>query len=483
MPVLYFFAELVLSQKNRFMSNYISENFLLETLTARNLFHNYVSELPVIDYHCHLSPRDIATDRRFTNITESWLENDHYKWRLMRANGIDEKYCSGDAPARAKFMKLAETMPHALGNPVYHWSHLELKRYFDIDLLLSPSTADEIWERSNEQLSDSENSVQGLLRKFRVEVICTTDDPVDNLEYHVKLKETDPGFKVIPGFRPDRALNIVDIQEFNKYLDRLGNASSSSTESYDHFLLALAKRIEYFAFHGCKISDHSFSSLPAVDFSLAEIRNIFERARSHKSITREQAGKFKVAVLKELAILYSLNGWTMQLHLGALRNNSTRILKSYGADGGADSIGDEKQAEGLAALLNSLDRENKLPPCILYNLNPSFNEVIASMAGNFQSCMAGKMQYGPAWWFLDNLEGIERQIDTVASFGLLGRFVGMTTDSRSFLSFPRHEYFRRILCNMAGKKVEKGLFPDDKDMITSMVRNISYYNAKNYFNF
>ncbi len=465
------------------MSEFINENFLLENLTARNLFYNYVSELPVIDYHCHLSPEDIANDRRFNNITEAWLENDHYKWRLMRANGVDEKYCTGDEPAKAKFFKWAETIPHAIGNPLYHWSHMELKRYFDINTLLSPSTAEAIWENTNEQLSLPGNTVQGLLRKFKVEVICTTDDPVDDLGYHIKIKKTDPGFKVLPGFRPDRALNIGNIEAFNEYLDVLGDVSSSDTTSYDHFLLALAKRIEYFSRHGCKVSDHSFSSLPAVEFSLAEIRSIFERARSRKSITKEQAGKFTVAVLKELAIMYSLNGWTMQLHLGALRNNSTRIYKTYGSDGGADSIGDDNQAHGLSSLLNSLDRENKLPPCILYNLNPSYNEVIASMAGNFQSCMTGKIQYGPAWWFLDNLVGIEKQLDTVASFGLLGRYVGMTTDSRSFMSLPRHEYFRRILCNVTGSKVEKGIYPDDKDMVTDMVRNISYYNAKNYFNF
>ena len=464
------------------MPNLINDNFLLETITARNLFHNYVSGLPIIDYHCHLSAEDIANDRKFNNISEAWLENDHYKWRLMRANGVDEKYCTGDEPAKAKFLKWAETMPHALGNPLYHWSHLELKRYFNIDTLLSPSTAEAIWENTNEQLSLPGNTVQALLREFKVEVICTTDDPVDNLENHIKIKEIDPGFKVLPGFRPDRALSIDDIETFNEYLDRLGDVSKSDTGSYDSFLLALAKRIEYFAHNGCKISDHSFSSLPALDFSLAEIRSIFERARTQKSITKEQAEEFKVAVVKELAILYSLHGWTMQLHLGALRNNSTRIYKSFGPDGGADSIGDDNQAQGLASLLDSLDRENKLPPCILYNLNPSYSEVIASMAGNFQSCMTGKIQYGPAWWFLDNLNGIENQLDTVASYGLLGRFVGMTTDSRSFLSLPRHEYFRRILCNVTGSRVEKGIYPDDKHLITDMVRNISYYNAKNYFN-
>ncbi len=465
------------------MRQFINNDFLLESSSAMNLFHNYVSDLPIIDYHCHLSPEDIAKDRRFANISEAWLENDHYKWRLMRANGVREKYCTGDAPARAKFIKWAETIPHAIGNPLYHWSHMELKRYFDIDLLLRPSTADEIWERANEYLARPEYTVRGLLKKFNVEVICTTDDPLDELEYHRQIKEDDPGFQVLPGFRPDHALNIDDRQAFNDYIDRLAEISTSDIISYDHFLLALAKRIEYFASRGCKISDHSLSSLPVNDFSLADIRKIFDKARNGKDIAGKQAGKFKIAVLKELAAMYALNGWTMQLHLGAFRNNSTRLLKIYGADAGADSMNDEKQAKGLALFLDSLDRENKLPPCIIYNLNPAFDEVFASMTGNFQSCLPGKMQYGPAWWFLDNKNGIEKHLDIVANYGLLGSFVGMTTDSRSFLSFPRHEYFRRILCNIAGNRVENGVYPDDKDMISAMVRNISYYNAKNYFNF
>jgi len=465
------------------MRQFINNDFLLESSSAINLFHNYVSGLPIIDYHCHLSPEDMAKDRQFSNITEAWLENDHYKWRLMRANGVKEKYCSGDAPARAKFIKWAETIPHAVGNPLYHWSHLELKRHFDIDLLLRPSTADKIWEQANAMLSMPGYSVRGLLKKFNVEVICTSDDPLDSLEYHRLVKKDDPGFRMLPGFRPDGAFNIDDRQSFNEYVDRLAEVSSSDIASYDHFLLALAKRIEYFASCGCKTSDHSFGSLPPLDFSQGEIRSIFEKARSGKEITVEQSGKFKLALLRELTALYALHGWTMQLHLGALRNNSTRLFKLYGPDAGADSIGDEKQAQGLASFLDSLDRENKLPPCIIYNLNPACNEVMASMAGNFQSCMPGRMQYGPAWWFLDNMKGIENHFDIVAGYGLLNSFVGMTTDSRSFLSFPRHEYFRRILCNMTGKRVEKGIYPDDKGMITAMVRNISYYNAKNYFNF
>lgn len=465
------------------MRRFINNDFLLDSSSAINLFHNYVSGLPIIDYHCHLSPEDIAKDRQFNNLTEAWLEHDHYKWRLMRAGGVKEKYCSGDAPARAKFIKWAETLPNAVGNPVYHWSQLELLRYFDIDLLLRPATADEIWEKANSILAMPGNSVRGLLKKFMVEVICTSDDPIDSLDHHRQIKEEDTGISVLPGFRPDNAFRIEEISSFNNYLDRLADASSSDIISYDHLLLAMAKRMDHFAANGCRISDHSFSSLPAEDFSLAEIRGIFEKARSGKEISGLESGKFKIALLRELATLYALHGWTMQLHLGALRNNNTALFKVHGPDAGADSIGDERQARGLASLLDSLDRENKLPPCIIYNLNPASNEVIASMAGNFQSCMPGKMQYGPAWWFLDNMKGIEEHLDTVANYGLLNNFVGMTTDSRSFLSFPRHEYFRRILCNMTGKRVEKGIYPDDKDIITDMVRNISYYNAKNYFNF
>ncbi|MBS0010324.1 MAG: glucuronate isomerase [Bacteroidales bacterium] len=463
------------------MRIFINDDFLLGSLSGRNLFHNYVSGLPVIDYHCHLSPEDIAKDRQFSNLAEAWLENDHYKWRLMRANGVEEKYCSGDAPARAKFMKWAETLPYALGNPVYHWSHMELKRYFNIDSILNPSTADEIWEQANDHLSGPGNTVCGLVRKFNVELICTSDDPVDSLEHHRKIRVKDPGFRVLPGFRPDKAFNIRDTASFNKYLDSLAEASSSETDSYDKLLLSLAGRIEFFASNGCRISDHSFSSLPARDYTLSEVRSIFDKARGGSSVNPAQAAMFRAALLKELAGMYSLHGWTMQLHLGALRNNSTRILNIYGPDGGADSTGDEQQAQGLARLLDALDRENKLPPSVLYNLNPSHNEVLASMAGNFQSGIPGKIQYGPAWWFLDNPKGIEKQIETVANYGLLGRFVGMTTDSRSFLSFPRHEYFRRILCNMTGSMVEKGIYPDDKDLISDTVRNIAYFNAKNYF--
>ena len=465
------------------MHSFINDDFLLESVSGRNLFRNYVSELPIIDYHCHLSPKDIANDRQFNNITEAWLDGDHYKWRLMRANGVSEKYCTGDAPDRAKFVKWAETLPYALGNPVYHWSHLELRRYFDIDKLLRPATADDIWEQANEKLASPGFTVRGLLKKFNVETICTTDDPLDSLDHHREIKENAPGLTILPGFRPDRALNIDDHIAFNDYLDRMSDVTSSDINSYNHYLLALASRIEFFANNGCKISDHSFPSLQVSDYTTGEIRNIFDRARSGKKVTEQQAGKFKVAVLKELANLYLLKGWTMQLHLGAMRNNNTRVFKTFGPDGGTDSINDENQARGLASLLDSLDRENKLPPSILYNLNPSSNEVFASMAGNFQSGIQGKIQYGPAWWFLDNLKGIEKQIETVANFGLLGRFIGMTTDSRSFLSLTRHEYFRRILCNLSGRMVEKGTFPDDKNLITDMVRNISYYNAKSYFNF
>lgn len=465
------------------MEQYINDDFLLQNETAKGLFHSHAKNLPIIDYHCHLSPKDIAENRQFNNISEAWLEGDHYKWRAMRANGVSEKNCSGDAPAKEKFISWAETVPYSLGNPLYHWSHLELKRYFNIDKLINPGNAEYIWEAANEQIVKAEFNVQGLLKKMNIELICTTDDPIDSLEYHKTIKESELEINILPTFRPDKALAISDIHTFGNYLSSLSEASGSRTDNYDHFLVALARRIDYFSSNNCKISDHAFTYMPLQEYSLSEVRSIFSKARSGKQISEEESDKFRLATMKELAALYAMKGWTMQLHFGALRDNNSRILKKHGTDGGADSIGNEFKIKNLSFFLDSLDKENKLPPSILYNLNPSDNEALASMAANFQSCMPGKMQYGAAWWFLDNKNGIESQLQTVANHGLLGRFVGMLTDSRSFLSYPRHEYFRRILCNMIGEKKESGEFPDDTDLLSKMIEDICYYNAKNYFNF
>ena len=462
---------------------FIHDDFLLTNNIAKELFHDHAADLPVIDYHCHLSPKDIAENRLFNDISEAWLEGDHYKWRLMRANGVPEKLCSGDAYGKEKFMRFAETLPYAIGNPIYHWSHMELKRYFGIDEILSPATAGKIWDKANSFISDKSFSIQNLLRMMKVETLCTTDDPVDTLEFHKQIKETGFEINILPTFRPDKAMNITSSPVFIKYLEKLELVSETEIKSYDHLLIALAKRIDYFNLNGCRISDHAFTSIPDITFSTGEIRKIFEKVSGGKEVTPIESDKFRIAVMTELGKIYSEKGWTMQIHLGALRNTNSRIMKKLGPDTGADSLGDEPQARGLSLFLDSLDKENKLAATILYNLNPVDNEVLASMAGNFQGCMPGKIQYGAAWWFLDNKDGIERHLRTVANFGLLGRFIGMLTDSRSFLSYPRHEYFRRILANMLGKMAESGEIPSDIGYLSRLIRDISYYNVKNYFNF
>lgn len=462
---------------------FIRDNFLLSNKTAEDLFQNHGRDLPVIDYHNHLSVKDISDDRIFNNLSEAWLNGDHYKWRLMRANGIEETNITGDAHAYDKFLSFADTIPYALGNPVYQWSHLELLRYFGIEEILNKDTAPGIWEQCNSLLKTQEYSCRNLLRKMKVETLCTTDDPVDNLEYHNFLKKEGFEIKVLPTFRPDKAMDISSTENFRAYNSLLAESAELETNTYDHFLLALSKRLGYFAEAGCKLSDHSFSSIPDTEVGFKEVRSIYEKVISGKEASKEDADKFKFAVMKELGALYANFGWTMQIHLGALRNNNSMLFNKYGPDAGADSIGDESQALGLSRLLNSLNRENKLPATILYNLNPNDNELLASMAGNFGACMTGKMQYGSAWWFLDNKKGMLNQLETVASFGLLGRFIGMLTDSRSFLSFPRHEYFRRVLASFLGSMAEKGETDMDMELLSKTFKDISYYNALNYFNF
>lgn len=462
---------------------FITDNFLLNNKIAEDLYHNHGKDLPLIDYHNHLSPADIASDRVFSNLAGIWLSGDHYKWRLMRANGISEELCTGAADPWDKFKAFAETLPQAIGNPVYHWSHLELLRYFGIDKPINPANARYIWDTANSLINTREYSARNLLRKMKVETLCTTDDPADSLEFHATIREQGIETRVLPTFRPDRAMNISDSASFREYIKLLGDSSGTNIESFDHLLLALSKRADFFAKMGCKLSDHSLSSVPDLQYTYTEIREIFARVLSGKDASPVEARQFSLAVLTEMAAVYASHGWTMQLHLGALRSNNTRLLKKAGNDAGGDSIGDEPQAEGLAGFLDSLDRQNKLPSTILYNLNPSYNEVMASMAGNFGGCMTGKMQYGAAWWFLDNKAGIERQLETISNFGLLGRFIGMLTDSRSFLSFPRHEYFRRILANYLGSMAASGETDSDITSLSEIYSNISYYNAKNFFNF
>lgn len=462
---------------------FLNDNFLLQNKTAERLYHEYAQALPIIDYHNHLPPDQIANNKKFETITEVWLNGDHYKWRAMRANGIPEEYITGAASDKEKFMKWAETVPYTMRNPLYHWTHLELQRYFGIDDLLSPNTAKNIYDKTCDILQDQSFSAPGLLKKMKVEVVCTTDEPTDTLEFHKKHRESGSALKMLPTFRPDKLLTI-GTPTFEKMFSKLKEITNSEIETFDDFLTVLENRIDYFHALGGRLSDHGLSQLPKEDFSEKDIESIFRKGKNKQPISPNEVGIFQSAVLHELAKMYHARGWTMQLHLGAIRNNNNRLLNAVGADVGCDSIGDYEQAVGLSGLLNRLDTEDKLPKTILYNLNPRDNEVFATMAGNFNDgSLAGKVQWGSAWWFLDQKDGMEKQINALSNMGLLSRFVGMLTDSRSFLSFPRHEYFRRILCNLIGKDVEKGELPNDIDWLGKMVSDISYGNAKQYFDF
>ena len=464
---------------------FIKENFLLSNRTAEKLYFDYAKEQPIIDYHCHLSVREIAENRKFENITQVWLNGDHYKWRAMRANGIDEKYITGNTSDKEKFFKWAETVPYTIKNPLYHWTHMELKKPFGIsDKLLNADTAEDIWNKCNELLLQENYSAQGLIKQFNVEVVCTTDDPVDSLEYHQKIKQNPFGVKVIPAFRPDNAMAIENPIQFYTWLAKLETASDISITNFDSFIDAIRNRHEYFHVNGCRLSDHGLETAYAEEYTVQEINSIFSKIISKIKLNYEEILKFKSAMMFEFGIMDHEKGWVQQLHLGALRNNSTRMFRNLGADTGVDSIGDFEIARPLSKFLNRLDDLNKLTKTIIYNLNPADNELIAAMIGNFQDgTIAGKLQYGSAWWFLDQKSGMEKQIDALANMGLLSRFVGMLTDSRSFISYPRHDYFRRILCNILGDEIEKGLIPDDLDLVGGMVKDISYYNARNYFSF
>ncbi len=466
------------------MKNFLDADFLLESGTAGYLFHQHAKNMPIIDYHCHLVPAVIADDRNFDNITQPWLYGDHYKWRAMRTNGVDEKYCSGNATDEEKFMKWAETVPYTMRNPLYHWTHLELQRYFGITDLLSPETATSIYNKTAEILKQKEYSPSGLIRKMNVEVVCTTDDPVDNLIYHRQIKEKIQGIKVIPAWRPDKLMMIENPVDFAKYIAALEEASQTSITDYQSLIDALDKRHEFFHNLGCRLSDHGLEVFYADEYTQGEINSIFNKVFNGSVPSPAEVSIFRSAVLHDFAVMDHKRNWTQQYHVGPMRNNNSRMLRTYGPDGGFDSIGDFRYASAMSRFLDRLDSENKLTRTILYNLNPADNEIMATMCGNFQdSSIAGKIQWGSAWWFLDQKDGMEKQINALSNLGLLSRFIGMLTDSRSLLSYPRHEYFRRVLCNLIGNDVENGLLPNDLPWLGKMVEDICYHNAKNYFNF
>lgn len=466
------------------MKIFLDENFLLETKTAQTLYHEYAKNMPIIDYHCHLPQQQIAEDKNFENITQVWLNGDHYKWRAMRANGVAEKYCTGTASDEEKFMQWAATVPYTLRNPLYHWTHLELQRYFDIYEILNPQSAKSIYDACNQKLATKEYSVKNLLRKMNVVTVCTTDDPVDDLLFHKQLKEEGFEILVLPAFRPDKAMAVEDVQAFNDYIKKLETAANVSVSCFNDYLSALKSRHDFFATMGSCVSDHGLEEIYAEDFTDAEINSIFNKIYSNNSLNLEEQKKFKSAMLVHFAEWDWEKGWIQQYHLGALRNNNARGLKELGPDTGWDSIGDFPQGKALSKFLNKLDSGNKLAKTILYPLNPSDNELFATMIGNYNDgSVAGKIQFGAAWWFLDQKDGMTKQLNALSNMGLLSRFVGMLTDSRSFLSYPRHEYFRRIVCNLFGNDIENGELPNDVPWVGKIVQDICYNNAKNYFDF
>lgn len=467
------------------MKTFINDHFLLRTDFAQRLYHHYAKDLPLIDYHSHLPPAQIAHDHVFQSITEIWLAGDHYKWRAMRTMGIPETYITGTAPDRDKFAKWAFTVPYTVRNPLYHWTHLELLRYFDMDELLTPENADTVYGKCNTLLKTAAYSTQALLTRMKVEVVCTTDDPADLLDDHRAIRLQQPGTVVLPTFRPDKAFAVEDVSTYNAYLHKLGLVADCEIKSFTDLLEVLQLRIEYFDQAGAKLSDHGLEHMyyppPGVVYNP---ESLFQKLKQHISLTPEETHFYKYAVLIELCKMYHAKGWTQQFHLGALRNTNQRLLKKLGPDTGFDSIGDFPQALTLSKFLNELDSGNQLAKTILYNLNPADNEVMATMTGNFNDgSVKGKIQFGSAWWFLDQKDGMEKQLNALSNLGQLSSFIGMLTDSRSFMSFPRHEYFRRVLCNLIGNDVANGELPADEKWLGKLVADISYRNAKAYFNF
>jgi len=465
---------------------FIHEDFLLETEQSRTLYHSFASRLPIIDYHNHLSPRDVAENRRYENLTEIWLAGDHYKWRAMRACGVDERFITGNATDLEKFSAWAATVPKTLRNPLYHWTHLELLRVFGIgDVLLGPETARDVWEKCNELLATPGCTAQGILQRMNVEILCTTEDPVDDLRFHAAMAASGAGTpEMLPTFRPDRVLAIDDPEGYPGYLRSLGEASGVDIGSWDELLAALRKRHDYFHERGCRLSDHGHETAFAGDYTVQDASSALRLLMRGEAPDPRQAAAFRAALAYELAVMDWEKGWVQQFHLGALRATNTRMRRLLGSDAGFDTIGDVSLGSTLARFLDRLDEHDRLAKTVLYNLNPRDNELLAAMIGNFQSGpAAGKMQFGPAWWFLDQIDGMTRQIEALSAMGLLSQFVGMLTDSRSILSFPRHEYFRRLLCHILGTDMRRGLIPDDIDLVGGMVRDICYNNARRYFAF
>ena len=462
---------------------FINNDFLLENKFSQRLFHDYASQMPIIDYHCHLPSNEIANNRTFENLTKIWINGDHYKWRAMRTFGIEEKYITGDASDREKFAQWAKTVPYTLRNPLYHWTHLELQRYFDIDILLNSNSANDIYDEATAKLQTAEFSCQNLIKNMNVEVVCTTEDPIDSLDHHIKIKNSNYSVKVSTAFRPDKAI-MISSDTYLDYLDKLSEVSNVSIDSYKSLCDALNLRLDYFEENGCTLSDHGLSYVPFRTFTDSEIEIIFQKRKTKKKLSLEEDEKFQSSLLLFLCEQYHKRDWIQQFHLGALRNNNIRMTNILGPDTGWDSIGDYSQASTLSSFLNTLDSRDKLTKTILYNLNPADNEIMATMIGNYNDGkIKGKMQFGSGWWFLDQKDGMTKQLNSLSNMGLISCFIGMLTDSRSFLSYPRHEYFRRVLCNLFGQEMERGELPQDFELVGKIIQDICYNNAKEYFNF